>query len=260
MTHALASTDARLFSVGVLTVICGLILFAGSVYLILAAQFGKKMAYFLEATCFFAFLMLLASIWTFGFWSQGPGTPTNLGPKGTEPHWQPLAGGFQASAEDYPVALKYPSDPWKEPNEGTKASVEPFSTAAKEFLAQEANRQAGIEAVPEIPEWAGGRGAPQYQKGLEPFQAEDFTVEDVRFTAVDGRSLAAARVFYNGGGPEVTVVGVHEPGAVWIYSVIFLIVGIVGFAVHLPFLDREEKKRKGIITSKPAPWRGGGSK
>ena len=82
-------------------------------------------------------------------------------------------------------------------------------------------------------------------------------MEDVRFATQEGRSLAMARAFYSDGGPQVTVVSVHEPGNVGIYSWIFLLVGIVGFAIHLPFLDREEKRLKGIITSKPAPWRGG---
>jgi len=257
MIDALVATDVRLFSLGVLVVICGLILFAGSIYLLLSALFGKRMAYFLEAACFFGFLTILASVWTFGFWASGLDTPTNLGPRGTEPHWAPIAGGLQASAEDYPLVVQYPNDPWKEPNEGTKASVEPLATAVKEFMAEQANAEAGIETEAEIPEWAGGRGAPEYESGKVPFDPEDFTVEDVRFATQDGRSLAMARAFYNEGGPQVTVVAVHEPGNVGIYSWIFLVVGIVGFAIHVPFLDREEKRLKGIITSKPAPWRGG---
>lgn len=257
MIATLAATDVRLFTLGVLVTICGLVLFAGGIYVLLAAQFGKRMAYFLEATCFFAFLTLLASVWTFGFFASGIETPTNLGPRGTEPHWQPIAGGLQVSADDYPLVMTYPGEPWKEPNDGTKSSVEPLATAVKEFMAEEANAEAGLEQKEEIPEWAGGRGAPEYESGEVPFEPEDFTVEDVRFAAKDGKSLAIARAFYNDGGPEVTVVSVHEPGNVGIYSWIFLAIGIIGFAIHVPFLDREEKHLKGIITSKPAPWRGG---
>jgi hypothetical protein len=259
VTQAILATDARLFSLGVLVVICGLILFGGSIYLLLAGIFGRKMAYLVEATCFFAFLTLLAAIWTWGFWSQGPQTPTNLGPQGEAAHWQPVSAGLQPSSDKYPVALQYPGGPWKAPNEGTKASVEPLSTAVKEYVADEANKQAGIEVQPEIPVAAGGRGAPEYQNNLVPYEPEDFTVEDVRFTTAGDRSLAAARVFPKDGGPEITVIAVHEPGKIWMYSVLFLIIGIVGFAIHVPLLDREEKKLKGIITSKPAPWRPGGT-
>jgi hypothetical protein len=259
MTHAILAADARLFSLGVLSVICGLLLFGGSVYLILTGIFGKKMAYLVEATCFFAFLTLLASVWTFGFWSQGPQTPTNLGPQGTPPHWQPVAAGLQSSSTRFPVALEYPGGAWKEPNAGSEASVEPFATAVKEYMAEEANHQAGIEEQPEIPMWAGGRGAPEYENNMVPYEPEDFTVEDVRFATAGSKSLGAARVFYKDGGPELVVVAVHQPGAIWMYSWIFLIVGIVGFAVHVPFLDRAEKHRRGILTSEPAPWRPGGT-
>lgn len=260
MTPPLASTDYQLLSLGVLVVVSGLVLFAGSIYLLLAAQFGKKMAYFIEATCFFAFLTLLAAIWTFGFYSQGTTTPTNQGPRGSEPHWQPIAGGLEASSEKYPVSLRYPGDPWKEPNEGQQSSVDPLSTAVKEFMADRANEQAGIEVKPEIPVAAGGQGAPEYEPDKVPFEASDFTVEDVRFTTEGGKSLAAARVFYASGGPEMTVIAVHEPGAVWTYSWGFLIASVIGFLFHLSFLDREEKKLKGIITSKPTPWTSGGAK
>ena len=258
MIHILATTDFRLLSIGSLVVLCGFILFAGSIYLLLAALLGKKMAYLLEATCFFAFLMIVSSLWTFGFYSQGPETPTNQGPKGTEAHWQPITGGLQASGEIFPVALKYPDSPWAAPNDATTASKEPMESAVKEFMAEQANAQAGIQVLPEIPEAAGGRGPVEYADGKEPFTPDQFTVEDVRFTTDGDKSLGAARAFYNGGGPEVTVVAVHDPGNVWIYSWIFLAVSIIGFGVHLPFLDREEKKRKEILTSKPAPWRGEG--
>lgn len=254
------AVDARMFTLGVLSVICGFILFGGSIYLLLAGVFGRKMAYLIEATCFFAFLTLLAAVWTFGFWSQGPETPTNLGPQGEAPHWEPVAAGLQQSSDRFPVALEYPSGAWKEPNEGSQASVEPLSLAIKEYMAEEANAQAGIVEQPEIPQWAGGRGEPEYENNMVPYEPEDFTVEDVRFATAGSKSLGAARVFYTDGGPEMVVVAVHRPGAVWMYSWIFLIVGIVGFVIHVPFLDREEKRRKGILTSDPAPWRSGGAK
>jgi hypothetical protein len=37
----------------------------------------------------------------------------------------------------------------------------------------------------------------------------------------------------------------------------FLIFSTIGFAIHLPFLDRAERKRKNILTGGTAPvWRG----
>jgi hypothetical protein len=92
-----------------------------------------------------------------------------------------------------------------------------------------------------------------------PFLPEQFAVSDVEFTtAADGKtSLAAARVAYVGGGPQVTVFVYHDSGDVAKYSWMFLIFSTIGFAIHLPFLDRAERKRKNILTGGTAPvWRG----
>jgi hypothetical protein len=97
------------------------------------------------------------------------------------------------------------------------------------------------------------------QEGQPIFIPEDFVVQDVKFaTAADGTtSLAAARAFYQSGGPVYTIVMDFEVGNVSIYSYIFLAVSIIGLLVHLPFLDRVERKRKDILTGGTAPvWRG----
>jgi hypothetical protein len=77
-------------------------------------------------------------------------------------------------------------------------------------------------------------------------------------TSSDGKtSLAAGQVAYVGGGPQVTVFAYHDSGDVAKYSWMFLIVSTIGFAIHVPFLDRAERKRKDILTGGKAPtWRG----
>jgi hypothetical protein len=49
----------------------------------------------------------------------------------------------------------------------------------------------------------------------------------------------------------------HQKGNVPIYSVSFLIASILGFVVHVPLLDRAERRRKAILTGGTAPpWYG----
>jgi hypothetical protein len=49
----------------------------------------------------------------------------------------------------------------------------------------------------------------------------------------------------------------HDSGSVNRYSWMFLIGSTIGFAVHLPLLDRAERKRKEILTGGTAPpWYG----
>ena len=112
--------------------------------------------------------------------------------------------------------------------------------AIQSYLAQQANQKAGLG---------------QFEAGA--IQTTDFTVQDVRFAAAGDVSLAAAQAFYNGGGPLITVYSRHDSGSVPIYSWMFLIGSIVGFAVHLPFLDRAERERKDVLTGGTAPpWYG----
>jgi hypothetical protein len=74
--------------------IMAFILFVGSVYLMLSLVFGKWMGYLVLAVCFSGWLIIHSSLWYFGFWAQGPGTPTNQGPRGQEPSWVVLEAGL----------------------------------------------------------------------------------------------------------------------------------------------------------------------
>jgi hypothetical protein len=224
--------------VGWLTVIMGIVLFVGSVYLLLAAVFGPRMGYLVMATALFGWMMILSSLWAFGFWSQGTDTPTNLGPRGPEPHWAAFGAGVQVASDDYAVVTKYPGSPWVEPSgpdDDRTASIGTVTTAVQDFMAEEANKQlekAGSDAR------------------VEP---TDFTVTDIAFTSVDGTSLAGARAYFTQGGPKVTVFAYHDSGNVPLYSFMFLGASIILFVVHVPFLDRAERKRKAVLTGGTAP-------
>jgi hypothetical protein len=222
---------------GVLAVVMALVLFCGSVYLLLSAIFGLRMAYLIAATGLFGFMIILSAIWAFG----APGTPKYLGPKGKLAAWVALAEGTSVRSPSLPVVEKYPQGPWRAPGKGDAlaSEVEPAMLAFQDFLAEEANsdlRRAGQEGE---------------------VTAADFEIADLRFAEVDGRVLAAARGFAAIGGPEVVVVGFKDEGDEATPSYAFLIASILGFAAHLPFLDRAEKKRKDILTGgQQAPWRG----
>jgi hypothetical protein len=224
---------------GGLGVVMGFVLFIGSVLLMLSAVFGRRMAYLVLAVCFFGWLIILSSLWTFGFWSQGPATPVDLGPRGAEPAWVVEAAGQNISNPSYPQYTSYPNgEAWQGPRPA--ASVQSVTGAIQAYLADEANAKAGKD--PFAP------GA---------FQTTDFTVENVAFATSGDVSLAAADAYYNGGGPAITLFLRHDSGSVPRYSWMFLIGSIVLFGVHLPFLDRAERKRKEILTGGTAPpWYG----
>jgi hypothetical protein len=222
---------------GYITIAMAFVLFVGSVYLLLAAVFGVRMGYLVLAVSFFGWMLLFSAIWVFG---TGAPDSRNLGPRGTEPHWQPIAAGVTVESGKYPEIRTYPDAPWKSLGSGAQASATSVQTSIQEYLAEQANEEMGLQE--------GEVGA---------VATTDFTVEDVKFSTHGKVSLAAARGFYNFGGPKLTVLTYHDSGDVPKYSWGFFIVSLLGFLFHLPFLDKAERKRKAVLTggSKP-PWYG----
>jgi hypothetical protein len=217
---------------GTLVVVASMVLFFGTVWMLLAAIFGVRMGYLVAATGFFGFFFLLAVLWAFG----APGTNPFLGPKGTLPTWVGVAAGDQVVAPDLPVVERYPAGPWEPARD---AEADEIAGAFQEFLAEEATeelRQAGIEGEP---------------------AAEQFEVTGIRTTTAGETRLAAATAFSTTGGREVEVAGYFDPGTESLPSYISLVVAVVGLVVHLPFLDRAERRRKDVLTGgEQAPWRG----
>jgi hypothetical protein len=157
-----------------------------------------------------------------------------------EPHWQTITAGLTVASKKYPVVNSYPEGPWKSLGSGAASSVQSVQTSIQEYMAEKANEDLGLE-----------------ETSPNALQTTDFTVENVKFAESGKVSLAGATAFYNNGGPIVRVFAYHDTGDVPIYSWAFFIVSILGFLVHLPFLDRAERKRKAVLTggARP-PWFG----
>jgi hypothetical protein len=227
---------------GGLTTVIAFVLFVGSVLLLLSAVFGRRMGYLVLAVGFFGWMLLLSALWTFGFWSQGMDTPVNLGPRGAEPSWVVESAGTDPEPV-FEVFGTYPDgDEWRTPgaNDADSSSVQSATTAAQGFLAERANEDLGLDI---------------HDPGA--VQTTDFEVELVRFATADHVSLAAAQAYFTGGGPRVTLFMRHDSGSVNRYSWMFLIGSALGLAIHVPLLDRAERKRKDILTGgTPPPWYG----
>jgi hypothetical protein len=240
------------FGKGLAVTIAAVVIFIGSVYVLLAAYMGRVMAYLVIAVSLFAWMIIWSSIWTFGAHAFGVGTPNYQGPRGTEPHWAVIAAGAADVNTKYPETDQYPSPPWKLPAGVSVSSVATVKTAFQKYLAERAKEQLEKEGTKvclstEFPE-----------PGCFVLDPAQFTVTDVMFaTAEDGTHLAAGHSFYTLGGPQIMLFAFHAKGNVPVYSVAFLFASILGFVVHLPFLDRAEKRRKAILTGGTAPpWYG----
>ena len=227
---------------GYLTVIMAAVIFIGSVYLLLAAVFGIRMGGLVVFTAFFGWMLIWSVIWVFGAHLGLPGvtTPRFQGPRGVEPHWQPVAAGLRGASSQFPAVDSYPGQPWRLPNASDASPVQEVQSAVQEYLSLLANEQHNLNPV-----------APN------AIQTTDFNVKNVRFAVKGGTSLAIAQAYYANGGATITVALYHDSGDVPVYSWAFLLASLFGFAVHVPFLDKAERKRKAVLTggARP-PWLG----
>jgi hypothetical protein len=237
--------DCGTIAKGAGVVVMAFILFVGSVYLLLSAVFGRWMGYLVLMVAFSGWMVIMSSLWLFGFWSQGLSTPTNLGPRGSEPAWVVLEASTNQTSAKYRQFEKYPTAPWKPANQNDEkqaADLQQASSEVQTFLADELNAQKRIDP-----------------NAANAFTSQQFTVDSVDFaTAEDGKTpLAVATAHFNGGGPLWTVSMYHDSGSVPRYSYMFLAGSILLFGIHLPLLDRAEKKRKEFLTGGSAPaWFG----
>jgi hypothetical protein len=228
---------------GVGVTVMGLILFIGSVYLVLTAVLGRWMAYLVVMVSFAGWMAMLSAVWAFGLFSQGPDTPVNLGPRGAEPAWIPLLASTEQTSDAYGTFESYPGGPWEEAGEGERAAeVQQVSGAVTDFLAEQANEELGIELTD-----------PRAIAGTR------FTVDSIAFAeAEDGDTeLAVAQAHFAEGGPLWTVSLYFDTGSVPRYSYMFLAGSVLLFAIHLPLLDIAERRRREFLTGGAAPaWYG----
>lgn len=238
---------APTFGKGIAVIVCAFILFVGSVYVLLTAIFGLRMGYLVLAVSFFGWMLILSTLWTLG----APGTPRDLGPRGTEPHWQVFAAGTTTVSTKYPETRSYPGGRWQDPNAKTDPSVDTVTAGMQAYLQQEAaaalTKQGKSVCTPTSPPLA-------RCFTLDP---TTFVVQDMKFVNAGGTELAGAHGFYALGGPQVSIFAYRDKGDVPVYSYAFLGVSLVGFLGHLPLLDAAEKRRRAILTGGTAPpWYG----
>ena len=231
--------DCGTIAKGAGVVLMGAILFIGSVYLILTAVLGRWLGYLVLMVAFSGWMIVLSSLWAFGFYSQGEETPVNLGPRGAEPTWIPLLASTSSTSDRYDTFSRYPGSPW-EPASGSGAEVQSVTGIVTDFLADQANAQLDIESTD-----------PRAVTGVE------FAVDSIAFASSDGTDLAVAKAHFLDGGPLWTVSLSFDEGSVPRYSYMFLAGSVILFLIHLPLLDVAERKRKEFLTGGTAPpWYG----
>ena len=219
--------------------IVGFGLFIFSVYVMLTAIFGRWLGFLVLMVSFSGWMVLQSALWLFGFWSQGLETPTNLGPRGSEPAWVALEAAVDETSTRYEAYASWPGDPWRVPD-ADNADVQSASGAVTAFLAEHTNEELGLE-----------------ETDPTAILGSQFAIDSIRFAEDSGTKLAVVQSHFTGGGPLWTVSLYFDGGSVPRYSYMFLAGSVVLFVAFLPLLDRAERKRKEFLTGGGAPaWYG----
>ena len=222
--------------------IMGIILFIGSVYLLLSAILGRTMGYLVLMVSLTGWMAIQSSLWLFGFWSQGIETPTNLGPRGSEPAWIALEASPNSTSDRYEVFSTYPDRTVGATGRG-RHRRHPERRAARSPRSWPSRRTRS---------WAW----PRPTRPPSPARSS----RSIRSTSRRPRTARPARggaVALQRRRPAVDRVAVprlRERAPLLLHVPARLDHPV---PVHLPFLDRAEKKRKEFLTGGGAPaWYG----
>jgi hypothetical protein len=225
---------------GLLVVLTGFVFLPGSVFMLLASNFGALKGYLIAATAFFGFLVMLSAVWLFGI----PGTTPLTGPKGTQPTFRfftindPQAGtydsvrDFQGGAGGGWQAAPSGEVEAGSPQETLKADLDVARQTAVGDLIKEKNKEIEDSSL---------------QLDVTNLDAKAF------YTIQDGTEVAAVVISPktppSGSGlkrPDfspVTTFAYRDPGNPRLPSILFLAGALVLFVVHLLLLGLAERRR-----------------
>jgi hypothetical protein len=235
---------------GLLVVLTAFVFLPGSVYMLLASNFGALKGYLIAGTAFFGFLVMLSAVWLFGI----PGTTPLTGPKGTQPTFKfftiddPAAGTYD-SVRDFQggAGSGWQAAPEGEVEEGSaeatlKADLDTARQTAVQDLIDETN--ADVEDTSEELDVT----------NLDP---------KVYYTIQNGTEVAAIVISPKtppaGSGlqrPDFapkTTFAYRDPGSPYLPSILFLIASVVLFVVHMLLLGLVERRRPlGVVRTPTA--------
>ncbi|HYN17591.1 MAG TPA: hypothetical protein VEY96_05860 [Actinomycetes bacterium] len=225
---------------GLLVVLTAFVFLPGSVYMLLASNFGALKGYLIAATAFFGFLVMLSAVWLFGL----PGTTPLTGPKGAQP-------SFNFFTINDPQASTY--DSVRDFQGGAGNGWEEAPTGEVEEGSAEATLRADLDtarqtAVSDLIEETNA----DVEDSSEELDATNLDAK-AYYTIQDGTEVAAIVISPKtppaGSGLErpdfapKTTFAYRDPGSPYLPSILFLLGSLVLFVIHLFLLGLAERRR-----------------
>lgn len=258
-------------------VIVGILIFIGTIYILLVAIYGWLQAYLVTMVSLMIFSIILSAVWLFGI----PGTIPGTGPRGTEPHWVVFLADSEQGLEFKDEIAAFPADRSTVlPKSGAVQGTEWRVPAADEMYPGQINVDGEIDAIKNalFPALAGyfqqqetGSSDPaDYQfriEGRAPTPDEEalpvarvlfFPNGDVHkvdpgtqavtetFDVQDAshRLVAAIDLPANADHPAIRVFAYRNKGQVFMASLQWMVISVILFVLHVIWLGRYENKQK----------------
>lgn len=123
-----------IFVTGIAAVVAAVVVFVGSIWLLLTMVLGARLAYFVTASLTLGFVLIMAVVWSIG---------TPLGPVGQLPGFDPVAIAASPDQLDFQDGASYPEDPWRPvdtEDEADTTKAGELGNAAADYLAQAIER------------------------------------------------------------------------------------------------------------------------
>jgi hypothetical protein len=209
----------------------GALFLLGGVYLLLRSNLGTRRAYFVWATSFFGFMLLISLFWAFG----GPGTPMYTGPQNLpgqpidyyQPKWVPFAEDSVVAEQPAYQAVQGFPDTFGPVPDGQASLAEDGAGPIQDFFASDAaGAQVGEGWIAEETWYAeaeNGRPmiAVQYTEPLEDAPLEPDP---------DGESYVAF--------------GFYQSGNLMFPNLVFIVLSLIGFVLHMLLLGWDERQER----------------
>jgi len=262
-----------------LAVPLGILVFFGSIYLLLRANLGTRRGYLVLATSFFGFMIIMSLFWTFG----APGTPQMVGPShlpgqesdAYEPAWVPFAGDSLIAEEpDYQFVQDYP-DGFEEVPDGLAGAAETGTEEIIDFFAETEHKpvtdfdddwEAAETRYAEAPngfrviavtleppaeegeEEAAGEGEDAAAEDEEAVgEGEDAAAEEEEDPAAEDEEAAGEGEDAAAEEEEVepvTLFAYFDEGAVRFPGYVFIGLALAGFLLHAVLLNADEAREQ----------------
>lgn len=222
-----------IFIEGVAAVVAAIIVFIGSMFLLLAVIMGARLAYFIAASITLAMVFIMTLVWSYG---------TPLGPVGKLPEWNPVDLAESTNQIEFGPAAQYPDQPWEVPAEddtAAKTRAAELESAAIDYLAEAIQEKKGGEFLAETDASVVTESARLLEQG-----GQEYGALELETSTAAKEKAAEADPDQSFTPPDATLIVVmsYDPGnpsgkARILAGGVFLV-----FALHLFGLSRAERR------------------